>query len=328
MEKETLVITDCDHIDFLQEEEVCAANGIELKTLDLHDEEEAVRALYDYPVVGNQYLRFTESLLSRLPNLRCIVRYGIGVDNIDLEAATRHGVAVCNVPDYGTQEVAAHAFAMMMALTRKLKTLNQSVARGEWDYSISMPIYRYSEITVGVIGYGRIGRAFTEMAHSLGCRIAACDILFPPELSTEARKKYSIPDYVQLMTLEDLFASCNVISIHVMLTPENGGCVRKELLEKMRPDAFFINVSRGGLVDENDLYEVLRDGKIAGAAIDTWKQEPTDPANPLLHMDNVVATPHSAWYSEQASADLKRKLAEECVRALRGQALKNQVNKF
>lgn len=322
-----LVITDCEHVDYEQEKAVCAANGFEFVKYDLKTEAEAVEALQGVPVVGNQYLRFTESLMKRLPDLRCIVRYGMGVDNIDLDAATRLGIAVCNVPDYGIKEVAAHAFAMMMTLTRKLKIMDKSMTRGEWDYEKSIPITRYEDMTVGVFGYGRIGRVFTSYAHALGCKIFAYDYLFPPELSAEEREKYSIPDYVQLVTADRLFSECHVISLHMPLSKENSGCVKKAQLEKMRPDAVLINVSRGGLVDEADLYEALKAGKLGGAACDTWQKEPVAKDNPLLTLDNFIATPHMAWYSEQASADLKRKLAEECIRALKGEPVKYQINR-
>ena len=325
--KKTLLIADCDHVSFAEEEQVAKQNGFDFVCLNLKDAEEAAAALQGYPVVGNQYLRFTAELMDRLPDLKCIVRYGVGVDNIDVSAATERGIAVCNIPDYGVQEVAAHAFAMMMALTRKLKLMDLSVHRNEWDYAKSVPIYRYSEMTVGVIGYGRIGRAFAQMAHSLGCRIAVNDILFPPSLNPENRKKFGIEDHIELMDLDSLMRSCQVISIHAPLSKESGGCVGKKQLELMRKDAFLINVARGGLVDEAALYEALAAGTIAGAAIDTWEKEPVPKENPLLTLENVIATPHMAWYSEQASSDLKRKLAEECARFLNGEPLKYQLNK-
>lgn len=327
MTQKTLVITDCDHVDFVQERAVCAANNIAFLKLDLKDEDAAAEALREYPVVGNQYLRFTDSLISRLPNLKCIVRYGMGVDNIDVAAATRCGVAVCNVPDYGVQEVASHAFALFMALTRKLKLMDRSVEQGVWNYELSIPIYRYSEMTVGVAGFGRIGRTFAKMAHDLGCKIMVHDVMFSPNLSDVERERYSIPDYVTLTSLEEMLAACNAISLHVPMSKENGGYIQKAQLEMMRPDAFLINVSRGGLVNERDLYEALVAKTIAGAACDTWVEEPTAKDNPLLGLDNFIATPHMAWYSEQAAEDLKRKLAEECVRALNGQPLRSQLNR-
>ena len=324
-----LIVTDCEHIDYLPEQEICRENGLEFVKLDLRDADDdtVVKALSGVEVVANQYLRFTDSLFDRLPGLRCIVRYGVGVDNIDIASATRHRVAVCNVPDYSVQEVAAHAFAMMLALTRKLKLIDRAMEHGIWNYELTMKIHRYSEMTVGIIGYGRIGRAFAQLAHSLGCRIAAYDILFPPTLSEKEREGYAIPEWTQLMSLEELLRTSDVISLHAPLSADNGGCVSATQLAMMKPESFLINVSRGGLVDEADLYDALSRKAIAGAAIDTWQKEPATTDNPLIGLDNVIATPHMAWYSEEASIDLKRKLAQECVRAIKGEELRCQLNR-
>lgn len=327
MSKLIMAVTDCEHIDYTQEREICEANGIGFVKYDLKDEEEAARVLQEYPVVGNQYLKMTDSLMDKLPNLKCIVRYGMGVDNVDIPAATRHGIKVCNVPDYSVQEVAAHAFAMFMALTRKLKVMDRSMARGTWNYELSMPIYRYCEVTVGVVGFGRIGRTLAKMIHDLGCKVKVTDVMFPADLSAEDREKYGIPEWVELTTLDDILETCNAVSLHVPLSKENGGVIQKPQLEKMRSDAVLINVSRGGLINEADLYEALVNKTIAGAACDTFEKEPTPADNPLLQLDNFIATPHMAWYSEQASLDLKRKVAEECIRALKGEALRYQLNK-
>lgn len=327
MSKLMMAVTDCEHIDYTQEREICEANGIGFVKYDLKEEAEAAEVLKDFTVVGNQYLKMTDSLMDKLPNLKVIVRYGMGVDNVDIPAATRHGIKVCNVPDYSVQEVAAHAFAMFMALTRKLKVMDRSMSRGTWNYELSMPIYRYCEVTVGVVGFGRIGRTLAKMIHDLGCKVKVTDVMFPANLSAEDRAKYAIPEWVELTTLDDILETCNAVSLHVPLSKENGGVIQKPQLEKMRRDAVLINVSRGGLINEADLYEALANGTIAGAACDTFEKEPTPAGNPLLQLDNFIATPHMAWYSEQASLDLKRKVAEECVRALKGEALRYQLNK-
>jgi len=327
MSKLIMAVTDCEHIDYTQEREICEANGIGFVKYDLKDEAEAAEVLKEYTVVGNQYLKMTDSLMDKLPNLKCIVRYGMGVDNVDIAAATRHGIKVCNVPDYSVQEVAAHAFAMFMALTRKLKVMDRSMARGTWNYELSMPIYRYCEVTVGVVGFGRIGRTLAKMIHDLGCKVKVTDVMFPANLSQEDRERYSIPEWAELTTLEDILETCNAVSLHVPLSKENGGVIQKPQLEKMRRDAVLINVSRGGLINEADLYEALVNKTIAGAACDTFEKEPTPADNPLLQLDNFIASPHMAWYSEQASLDLKRKVAEECIRALKGEALRYQLNK-
>lgn len=327
MSKLMMAVTDCEHIDYTQEREICEANGIGFVKYDLKDEAEAAEVLKDFTVVGNQYLKMTDSLMDKLPNLKVIVRYGMGVDNVDIPAATRHGIKVCNVPDYSVQEVAAHAFAMFMALTRKLKVMDRSMARGTWNYELSMPIYRYCEVSVGVVGFGRIGRTLAKMIHDLGCKVKVTDVMFPADLSAEDRVKYAIPEWVELTTLDDILETCNAVSLHVPLSKENGGVIQKPQLEKMRRDAVLINVSRGGLINEADLYEALVNKTIAGAACDTFEKEPTPADNPLLQLDNFIATPHMAWYSEQASLDLKRKVAEECIRALKGEALRYQLNK-
>ena len=328
MTQNKIVISDCNHVSFEEEQLVAAQNGLGFEKHDLlHAPEDKIAAeLGQYSVIGCQRLDMTDSLFDKLPNLKCVVRYGVGVDNIDVDAATAHGVAVCNVPDYGTKEVAAHAFAMMMALTRKLKLIDKSLNEGSWKYGAAVPILRYGEETVGVVGYGRIGSAFGEFAHALGCKILATDPKYPANLSPEARKAAGLPEWVELTSLEDLLKRSYVVSLHAPLTEETKNLIGADRLRLMRRDAFLINCARGGMVVEKDLYEALRSGELQGAAIDTWQKEPTGRDNPLLTLDNFIATPHMAWYSEQASSDLKRKLAEECARFLKGEPLKYRVN--
>lgn len=323
-----IAITDCEHVSYEQEQAACAAVGVEFVKYDLKTEDEVIEQMQDYPAIGVQYVKFTKKAFDQMPNLKCLVRYGIGVDNIDIAEATKHGVAVCNVPDYSIQEVAAHAFAMMMALTRKLKVLDRSMARGEWNYEHCIPLRRYSEMTVGIIGAGRIGRAFAGMVHSLGCRVIAYDIAFPKDMPADKKAAVGLADYITLATLDEVLAQSDVLSLHSPLSRENSGALGAEQMQQMKDGAFLINVSRGGLVQEQALYEALVRGKLAGAACDTWEKEPTNADNPLLQLDNFIATPHMAWYSEESSKDLKRKVAEELLRALNGEPLAHQLNKF
>lgn len=323
-----LVVSDCNHADFQEERAVAARNGLEFRNLMLlgKPEEQIVEALREHTVIGNQRLYIGESLMDQLPNLKCIVRYGVGVDNIDIPAATARGIAVCNVPDYGTQEVAAQAFSMLLALTRKLKTVDRSLSNGGWDYRLSIPIRRCSEMTVGIVGYGRIGKAFGKMVRAMGCKIVVNDLLYPPTMTPEERKRAGIEEDVALMTLPDLLACSHAVSLHCPLTEKTRYLIRGETLEKMQKGAILINCARGGIVCEQDLYQALVSGRLAGAALDTWEQEPTDPNNPLLRLDQFLASPHMAWYSEQAASDLKRKLAEEVVRAMRSEPLCYRLN--
>jgi len=329
MKEQHLVVSDCNHVDFAEERNIAAANGLTFLNLQLlgKSDDEAAEALHPYTCIGNQRMYIGPSLMDRLPNLRCIVRYGVGVDNIDVPAATQRGIAVCNVPDYGTQEVASQAFAMFMALTRKLKLIDRSLASGSWNYKRSIPIKRYTEMTVGIIGYGRIGRMFAGMVRALGCKIVVNDILYPANMGRKERRANGIEDDVTLMDLNDLLACCDAVSLHCPLTDETRHLIGRETITQMRDGAFLMNCARGGVVCEADLYEALVSGKLAGAGVDTWEQEPTAASNPLLQLDNFLASPHMAWYSEEASSDLKRKLAEEVVRAMNNEPLHYQLNR-
>ena len=247
-----------------------------------------------------------------------VVRYGVGVDNVDLAAATKYGVKVCNVPDYGMYEVADQAVALTLALTRKVVFCNNRVKSGVWNYQEAIPIYRLSTQTVGIIGIGRIGSAYAERMKAFGMKVLAYD--------EYARKAGRAQDYMEMVGLEELLERSDVISIHCPLDG-NRDLIAGPELKKMKKSAYLINVSRGGIVNEKDLYMALKDGEIAGAACDVFSPEPIARDNPLLTLENFLATPHIAWYSEQAALDLERKVAEEAVRGALDQPLLNVVNK-
>jgi D-3-phosphoglycerate dehydrogenase len=302
----------------MDEEKKVFANGdLEMAVYQCKTEEDLILAIQDYEAVGNQYAPFTERVFSQLPKLRLVVRYGVGVDNIDVKAATKHGVRVCNVPDYGVQEVSAHALALMMALTRKLFVIERSMQRGEWNYEVSAPITRYSEQTIGIIGLGRIGKNFARLVRPFNGRVIAADPFLdkaPPEIS-----------FVEMTTLDELLKIADVVSIHCPLETSFHMIARPQL-KMMKKNAFLINVARGGIIDEVALEEALREEWIAGAACDVLENEPPSKLHPLLKLDNFIGTPHVAWYSEQSSNDLKRKLAEELLRYVNGEALQYVLN--
>ena len=312
-------ISDCDHKDIKEEQIVFERYEYEVILHQCHTEEDLIKEMQGYSVIANQYAPFTERVFENLPNLKCIVRYGVGVDHIDLEAASKYGVAVCNVPDYGIQEVASHALAMMMALSRKIIKMNDSVKNGAWKYELSIPIYRFNKMTIGIIGIGRIGKCFAELVRGFNCRIIAWD---PRYYNTNLKH----PDYIEMVKLDELLREADIISIHTPLETSRGLISEKEL-KKMKPSAYLINVSRGGIIVEKDLVKALKNGWIAGAACDVLSKEPPEGIHPLFKFDNFICTPHMAWYSEQASSDMKTKVAEEIVRAIKGEPLKNQINK-
>ncbi len=315
LREKTIAVTDCDHKNMNEEEAVCARHGLKLELFQCKTEEDLIAVLPGRPAVLNQYAPFTEKVFAALPDLKLIVRYGVGVNNIDLEAASRHRVAVCSIPDYGIQEVAGHAFALMMALTRKLLPMDAAVKAGRWDYAESIPVFRYRELTVGVIGLGRIGSCFAELVRPLGCRILGCDLV------------PCGPDFVESADLDTLLKESDVISIHSNLETSRH-LIGEAELAAMKRTACLINVSRGGIVDEAALAEALNRDALAGAGIDVTEIEPLPDASPLRTAKNIILTPHMAWYSEEASSDLKTKAAEEAARYLTGRPLKNQVNPF
>ena len=312
-----IAISDCDHQNINEEQDVCQKYNIRLDLFQCKTESDVIRQLRGYNAVINQYAPFTERVFAALPELKMIVRYGVGVNNIDLISATKHKVIVCNIPDYGIQEVASHAMAMMMALTRKIEKMNQSVKSGRWAYAESIPIYRYSNMTYGIIGVGRIGSCFAHMIRPLGGRILCYDI----------ESQHIQFDFVERVSFEKLLKESDVISIHTNLETSRG-LIGKDELKQMKSNAVIINVSRGGIIIENDLVEALNSNTIAGAALDVICQEPLTNDNLLLTAKNLILTPHMAWYSQESSLDLKTKAAEEAVRFVLGKKIKNQVHRF
>lgn len=318
MDKTLVAVTDCDHDDMDVEAEVLAKADLEAVWFSCKTEDDLIDRCKGFPVLINQYAALTERVLQQLsPELKVVVRYGVGVDNVDLKAASRYGVKVCNVPDYGMYEVADQAVALTLALARKVVYCNQRVKSGVWNYQEAIPVYRLSTQTVGIIGAGRIGTAYAERMKAFGMKVLAYD--------PYAEKAGQGKNYMEMTTLEELLERADIISVHCPLDG-NRNLIAAEQLKKMKQSAYLINVSRGGIVNEADLYEALKHGEIAGAACDVFTTEPVEKDNKLLTLENFLATPHIAWYSEQAAFDLERKVAEEAVRGALGQPLLNVVN--
>lgn len=313
-----VAITDCDHANINEEIAVFEQENIQCNLYQLLQTRELIENLQDFEVLINQYARFTPEVFAGLPNLKVLIRYGVGLNNIDIPAATAHNVRVCNVPDYGIQEVASHALALMLALERKIVQLTQSVREDVWDYSLSMPVRRFSNLTIGIVGTGRIGKAFARMVQPLFKRVIAWD----PKYHS---KRGDVPDFVEMVTFDTLLAESDIISIHSNYET-SAGLFDRAALKAMKSDATLINVSRGGIVIESDLAEALRKHTIAAAAVDVTEIEPLPKNSLLRECPNFLCTPHMAWYSEQASSDLKTKVAEEAARFLNGQPLRDCVN--
>jgi D-3-phosphoglycerate dehydrogenase len=241
---------------------------------------------------------------------RCkgIIRYGIGVDNIDQQAATERRIAVANVPDYGTDEVSTQTVALALAVVRRLQLHAQEVRSGRWSTGVLKPMYRLRGRTLGLLGYGRIARQTHEKLAGFGWgRVLAHD-------------PYAhLPDGVEAADVDTICREADLISLHTPLNDETRHLIDARRLALMRPTAIVVNTSRGGLVDLEALYAALKEGHILGAGLDVFEQEPPDPKHPIFALDNVAVSNHIGWYSEEAMREVQLKAAQEAARVLRGE---------
>lgn len=252
--------------------------------------------------------------------MRCcqaIVRYGIGVDNIDRAAASERRIMVANVPDYGTEEVATQAVALALAVVRRVRLHDAEVRAGRWSTGVLQPMHRLQGRTLGLIGYGRIARRTHEMLAGFG--FARTLVNDPsPELLLGA----------EVASVEDICREADLISLHAPLNDATRHLIDARRIALMRPTAVLVNTARGGLVDLDALAGALAARRILGAGLDVFEREPPDPAHPIFSLDNVVVTNHIGWYSEESMRDVQRKAAEEAVRVLRGGPPLHWLNRF
>jgi D-3-phosphoglycerate dehydrogenase / 2-oxoglutarate reductase len=290
---DTIVYIDCDE-EAAVETELLAERGYELVLADCSTDEEVIKAVGNAPGILNGIYYMGPSLFAQLPELKVVVRAGVGYDNIDVAAATEAGVIVCNTVNYGTNEVANHAFAMLLALNRSLLPLDHAVRKGIRGPAPEMMPHtgRMAGQTLGLVGFGAIGQAMARRAAGFDMRVIAFDPYFDSAKNDASN--------VELVDLPELLAQSDYVSVHAPLTPATRGLIAAPELALMKPSSYLILTSRGGVVDEAALTDSLRDGRIAGAGIDVWEKEPPEPTNPLLAMDNVVGSMHMAWYSEVA----------------------------
>ena len=284
--------------------------GVEVVTCPGHTREEILQNGRDCQGFTTGGGVFDGPLFDQLPECQVVARYGIGVDTIDVPAATARGVIVANVPDAWWEEVADHAMALILALLRRLPTGDASVRGGGWGWNPLRPIPKLRELTLGVVGLGNIGRALASRALPFGFRVIAYD----PYVADEDNSGSS----VERVTFPELLARSDVISVHAPLTDETRGLFDRDAFRQMKPEAYFVNTARGQIQDEGALYEALAAGEIAGAGIDVFEAEPPDAANPLFGLDSTIMTPHCAGYSEPALVEGREKTAWNVVAVLKG----------
>lgn len=251
-------------------------------------------------------------LIASLDHCKAIVRYGTGVNNVDLEAAAAAGIAIANVLDASVEEVANHALALALALLRRVLPIHRATAAGEWPIPAIRGTRRFSTLTAGIVGIGRIGAATAARFEALGFTVVANDPL---------ARNAPWP----LLPLDRLLEQADVVSLHLPLAQETRHLLGAAQLGRMKPGAILVNVSRGGLVDEEAVADRLAQGSLAGAGLDVFEDEPLSADHPLCSAPNALLTPHIAWYSEEASREVQYKAAQEAARALAGQPLFSAV---
>ncbi len=310
-----LVVLDASFGDVEVEIAAAAPYGVSVEDAGGVSGAAIVAAAHDADGVLVQYGLIDAETIAHCPGWRVIGRYGVGVDNVDLEAASSHGIAVINVPDYCVEEVATHTAALVLAAWRKLARSRALIDDGRWgDWPALRPVAPLSACTLGLVGVGRIGAEVIRLLSPFFGRVIASDPAQAP------------PPGVDAVGLDELFAEADVVSLHCPLTPETRNLVDATRLVTMKPQAVLVNVSRGGLVDTAALDAALRGGRIAAAALDVLPTEPPAADDPLLGAPNLLLTNHTAWYSEQALVTLRQLLAQRCSAYLNGEHVPSVVN--
>jgi D-3-phosphoglycerate dehydrogenase / 2-oxoglutarate reductase len=305
------VITDSDLPSLGVEEALLAAAGVDLERADCRTSDEVAAAGAEADALIVQWAAVDDAALARMPRLRFISRLGIGYDMIDVEAAAARGIAVANTPDYCTEEVAAHALALVLACTRGVVAADRQVRAGGWAAAeLAPPARRPSQVALGVLGLGRIGRRVVECAQAIGFRVLAHDPALPAE---------SVP-------LDELLAGADVLTLHLPLTPATRHVIDAAALARLPAGAIVVNTSRGPLIDEAALVEALRTRHLAGAALDVFEREPLPADSPLRALPGVILSPHAAWYSPQSLTELPRLATQQVLDFLAGAAVPNVVN--
>ena len=264
------------------------------------------------------YAKITAAMIREMKLCRIISRLGIGVDNVDIAAATSAGIAVTRVPDYCMDEVSDHAMALLLALVRKIPFANQRVQAGRWEMSSVVPIHRLRGTTLGLVGFGRIPQLVAPKAQAFGLKVISHDPYVPEKVMAQLG--------VESVSFEGLLERSDYISVHAPLTPETHHLFNADVFRRMKSGAYLVNTARGPLVNDKDLADALDAGRLAGAALDVLPEEPPVPDSRLLGRDNVILTPHTGFYSEESLVDLQVKASEEVVRVLTGQMPRNPVN--
>jgi len=313
----SVLVTDYAWPDLDVEREILGQAGCEVVAASTGGEEELVSLAASADAILTNWKPVTARVLDHAARCLTVVRYGVGLDNIDVEAATRLGIVVSNVPDYCVEEVSDHTMALLLALSRRVVAFADQTRTGGWDNQGFGAMHRLRGRTIGLVGFGRIARRVAEKSRAFGLEVAA----WSPTLASSAPEGVTVAQ-----SLADLLPRADIVSLHAPLTPDNYHLLDRRHLRLMRPGAFLINTARGALVDQRALLEALADGRLGGAGIDVLDEEPPPADHPLRLAPGVVLTPHAAFYSAESVRELQEKAAANVVAALTGRAPATTVN--
>ncbi len=323
-DKPKVVITDYDFGDVDVEKEILEAAGAEVIALQAKSQDDLFDVAVDCAAMINQYARIGKETILRMQTCEVIARYGVGVDIVDVDTATKRGILVTNVQDYCTEEVADHAIALWLTLVRKLPEYDRATHAGVWQWQNGKPVYRLRGRTMGVVSLGKIGRAIAARAQAFGVKMIAYD----PFLPTEVAEKLG----VELVGKSELIARSDYILMQAPMTPETRHFLSDAEFGAMKPGAILVNTGRGPTVDNAALYRALTDGTLAAAGLDDPEEEPakrtswTPDDNPLFTLPNVLVTPHAAYYSEESIRAARVTAATQVAKVLTGQMPDYTVN--
>jgi D-3-phosphoglycerate dehydrogenase / 2-oxoglutarate reductase len=323
MPKYTVAVVSLGYESYATEREILKPVDAELVLApsDCLTEDEVIAAAREADAILVREAPVSGRVIDALPRCRAIVRYGVGVDNIDLEHARKRKIYVANIPGYGAEEVSDHAAALLLACIRRLRTRDANLRCGRFETDIQEPIFRSTGKTLGLIGYGQIGRALHRKWKGFLPRRV---LVFDPYVRPEAIRENG----AEVVDRDELFSESDYISLHATLTPQTRHIINAESLEKMKPTAIIVNTARGELIDEKALAKALSQGRIAAAGLDVFEQEPLGPDHPFIDLPDVVLSGHVGWYSKDSVKELQTRGAQEIVRVLAGGVPQCWVNRW
>jgi phosphoglycerate dehydrogenase-like enzyme len=298
------LITDYDFPDIDLELELFRDAGVEVATAQCRTEDDVIAAGKGCQGMLAQYAPMNARVFAALPDLRIVSRMGAGFDTVNVADARAHGVWVANSPDYGVGEVATHALGMALALVRHLPRFDRDVHAGKWHYASTGGVVRAADLTLGILGLGRIGKRMSYIARNVFGPVVACD----PYLIDG-----DFPAYVQRVSREELFRKADIVSLHVPLNDETRGMVNGRLLSLMKKGSYLVNTSRGAVAVVEDVIAALDSGRLESAALDVLPKEPPEADDPILRHPRVLLTPHAAFYSVEGERELRREAAQNLI---------------